>query len=292
MLKVVPLRFGTMFKKAFGDHEVFSRFASDVLGLPIHVDVVHQEYRYPNAVGPVNVTYDLFAEDVEHRVVVEVQHIRENDFFERFLHYHAVGIVEQPRPGIGAGYQVERRVCTVVVLTTEPRDHKLDFSVAVSDMDPVSEKGKRLGVYHHRLVFLNAKNVNADTPPAARAWMELITDSLDGQIDDSRYPDPLMQRVLGAIRDDRLTPDELAQVLDEGAWEQTKRETRQEGVREGAREGALRASREILTKLARASGLALSEADVARIEACTDAETLERWILRAPGAKQVSDVLD
>jgi hypothetical protein len=48
-----------MFKKAFSDSEVFSGFAGDVLGLPIHVDVVQQECRYPAAVGPVKVTYGL-----------------------------------------------------------------------------------------------------------------------------------------------------------------------------------------------------------------------------------------
>jgi hypothetical protein len=52
MLKVVPLGYGTVFKKAFSDREVFSKFASDVLGLTIEVSTVHQEYRYPEAVGP------------------------------------------------------------------------------------------------------------------------------------------------------------------------------------------------------------------------------------------------
>lgn len=69
----------TIFKKVFGDLEVFNRFVSDVLGVTIEVDAVHQEYRYPEAVGRVNIEYDLFGEDARHRVVVEVQHIRESD---------------------------------------------------------------------------------------------------------------------------------------------------------------------------------------------------------------------
>ncbi len=282
MLKVVPLRYGTIFKKAFSDSEVFSRFISDVVGEPIHVNKVEQEYRYPEAVGRVNVTYDLFGEDVEHRVIIEVQHIREHDFFDRFLHYHAVGIVEQ---ATGQGtYACGRTVYTVVVLTTEPRDEKVRFSVAVSDMDPITEQGRNLGVYRHRLVFLNPRVINDKTPPGVRRWMELIADSLDEQVEESRYPDPLLQRVIGVIRGQSLSPDEAAALKDEAAWEETKRDARLAGKLDHARE--------ILVKLARAAGLALDEATRARIEACEDMETLERWTLKVPGAGTVGEVFD
>lgn len=294
MLKVVPLRYGTVFKKAFSDREVFSRFASDVLGVPIHVDTVHQEYRYPEPVGRVNVEYDLFAEDVEHRVVVEVQHVRERDFFDRFLHYHLVGIAEQAMSH--EDYRIQRTVYTLVVLTTEPKDKELRFSMAVSDLDPVTEQGTKLGVYRHKLVFLNPKVINDRTPPAARQWLELIADSLDGEVEDVRYEDPLMKRVLGAIRDSALSPDELARVKDEAAWENTKRDARaegmQEGRREGLQEGALRSSREILRMLAETAGIAFGPEDIARIEACEDLEILRRWIRKVPSARRAADVLD
>jgi hypothetical protein len=276
MLKVVPLRYGTAFKKAFSDSEVFSKFASDVLGLPIEVDTVQREYRYPEAVGRVNVEYDLFAEDVKHRVIVEVQHIRETDFFERFLHYHLVGVVEQPLTF--EHYRTSRTVCTVVVLTTEPRDTKARFSVAVSDMDPVNEQGTRLGVYRHKLVFLNPKIINDQTPPAARRWMELIADSLDGEVEAARYPDPVLQRVIGAIGKKSLSPDELARIIDEKAWEETKRDAIVDSLRD------------VLVRQLRGSGIALDARDVARIEACDDPATLDRWLMRVPGAKRTGDV--
>jgi len=166
MLKVIPLRCGTIFKKASRDPMVFSRFASDVLGMPIEIAVVHQEFRYDTPVGQVKVEYDLFGEDVARRAIVEVQHIREPDFFDRFAHYHLVSIVEQAQSH--EQYRVERDVFTLVVLTTAPRGRELQFSVAVSDMDPINEQGQRLGVYRHRLVFLNPKVINAQTPPGVR----------------------------------------------------------------------------------------------------------------------------
>ena len=92
-----------------------------------------------------NVEYDLFGEDTARRIIVEVQHSRERDFFQRFLHYHLVSIVEQAEGH--ERYRVERDVFTLVVLTTQPRDPERQFSVAVSDLDPLSEQGARLGVY-------------------------------------------------------------------------------------------------------------------------------------------------
>jgi|GEM_PF-1039574 len=282
MSKVIPLRYGTAFKKAFGDAEVFSRFASDVLGVPIHIEAVHQEYSYEGPVGRVKVAYDLFGEDVEHRIVVELQHIREQDFFARFLHYHVVSIAEQARTH--EDYRSERTVYTVVVLTTAPRARDLRFSVAVSEMDPVSEQGQRLGVYRHRLVFLNPKVINDQTPPAARRWMELIADSLDGEVEDAHYPDPLMKRVLGAIRDEELSPEELARIKDESAWENAKRDAAHDAIVEHARV--------TLTMLVRAVGLPLDEAALARIDACDDGATLQRWTLRVPSAKSVAELFE
>ena len=231
MLKVVPLRYGTIFKKAFGDREVFNGFVSDVLETPVAVDAVRQEFSYPTPVGKVKVEYDLFGEDVSHRVIVEVQHIREHDFFDRFLHYHLVSIVEQAEGH--RQYRLERDVYTIVLLTTQPRDRELQFSVAVSDMDPITEQGARVGVYRHRMVFLNPKVINERTPPRVKPWLELIADSLDGEVDEARYADPAMQRALRAAITSDVSPDELARIKDEAAWEAAKQDERASGRAEG-----------------------------------------------------------
>lgn len=285
MLKVIPLRYGTIFKKAFRDPLVFSRFASDVLGMPIEVSSVLQEFSYETPVGQVKVEYDLFAEDTAHRVIVEVQHIREPDFFDRFLHYHLVSIVEQAQTH--EQYRAERDVFTLVVLTTPPRDRELRFSVAVSDADPVSEVGQRLGIYRHRLVFLNPKVINDRTPPGARAWMELIADSLDGEVDETRYTDPALMRVVQAAVKSTVTPDELARIKDEAAWEFGRRLDTAAARGEGRAE-ALRQS--VLTVLT-ARGLAVSDEARAGIDAEQDVATLERWLRAAVTAATAGDAL-
>ena len=51
MIEVAPLKFGAVFKLAFGQVEVFKQFVKDVLDIEINIDKVHTEYEYPNPVG-------------------------------------------------------------------------------------------------------------------------------------------------------------------------------------------------------------------------------------------------
>jgi hypothetical protein len=95
-----------------------------------------------------------------------------------------------------------------------------------------------------------------------------------------------MKRVIRSIRDDAVSPDDLAQIKDEAAWEEVKRDA---GL-EGELRGKLGGLREMLVELARAAGLPLDEGDLARIHACEDVATLQRWALRVVGAKQAADL--
>ncbi|MFZ4657943.1 MAG: hypothetical protein ACOYNY_13090, partial [Caldilineaceae bacterium] len=114
---------------------------------------------YPEPVGYVKIKYDLYAEDTTKRTIIEVQHIREDDFFDRFLYYHIIGLAEQVR-GYTA-YRFNRNVYTIVVLTRMPNEKHLQFSYAVSNMSPVNEKGTQIELYPHRLVFLGPRSVSA-----------------------------------------------------------------------------------------------------------------------------------
>ncbi|HIE29891.1 TPA: hypothetical protein EYP66_21690 [Candidatus Poribacteria bacterium] len=187
MIEVASLRYDVIFKKAFSQPDVFRQFVHDVLGISIKVDKVQTEYKYPETVGYVDIQYDLFVEDVENRIIVEIQNIKEGDFFDRSLYYHLIGLVEQVKSRVG--YRFEETVYTIVVLTgvSRPKNPNVDFSMAVSDFCPVNERGRKLEVYGHRLVFLNPWLRNEQTPPNVNAWLELIEDSLDEQIDENRY---------------------------------------------------------------------------------------------------------
>jgi hypothetical protein len=80
MIEVAPLKFGAVFKLAFSQVEVFKQFVKDVLEIEINIDKVHTEYEYPRPVGFVRSQYDLFAEDAEKRIIVEIQHLKQFEF--------------------------------------------------------------------------------------------------------------------------------------------------------------------------------------------------------------------
>jgi hypothetical protein len=77
------------------------------------------------------------------------------------------------------------------------------------------------------------------------------------------------------------TRDEIRQVLEiaEARWA------------EGKREGKLEAKRDTLNRQLARAGIALTDEDRARIQACTDTTILDRWLDNVIGAKTAADVL-
>ncbi len=231
MLDVVPLRYGTAFKKAFSDPLAFHALVKAAVGIDFMPDRVEQEYSYPQPVSRVNVAYDLFAEDTARRTIVELQHVREGTDYDRFLYYHVIGLVEQIVSS--ERYKFERDVYTLVLFTRWPDDPALRYGRAVTDLDPVTDDGARLNVYRHRLVFVNARAPMEKLPPSLRPLMRLLEDTLDGHVDETHYPDAVSQHILARIRREGLTPDENAKLKEEAGWEAAKREERQSGRVEG-----------------------------------------------------------
>lgn len=201
------------------------------------MDRVIAGWRYPETVGFVDIEYDLFAEDTEKRVIVELQHIREEDLFDRFLYYHIIALAEQVKTY--SDYRFNKTVYTLVVVTGTLRKDKQipKFSYAVSDVDPINEFGERLGVYPHKLIFINPNYLNEKTPGIVKKWLELINDSLDEQVDETKHSYPILETVIKAIETDNITPQERRLIKDEAAWEQTKLNAFEEGQEEGRQEG-------------------------------------------------------
>ena len=219
MAQVVPLRYDTAFKKAFSQPEIFCQFAEDVLDIKFHTDEVHRGYKFLEPVGQVDIEYDLFAEDSESRIVVEIQHVKERHFYNRFLYYHIINLVEQVKNS--KAYQFNQTVYTIVVLTSPYLENEIDFSVATTDFNPVNEFRRKVNVYPHQLVFVVPRMVNDQTPAGIRAWLELVLDSLDGEIDENRYSSPIFERVIDAVKLDNISPGERRVLKDEEAWEDT-----------------------------------------------------------------------
>ena len=267
MIEVIPLKYGTMFKQVFSQPKVFNQFAKDILNIEINIDKVHTEYEYPEPIGFVRSKYDLFAEDTEQRIIVEIQHIKEEDFFDRFLYYHLISLVEQVRSFDEYGF--ERTVYTIIMLTSVPRDGSVNFSCAISDMDPIDERGNKIRLYPHRLVFLSPRQVNEQTPLTIRKWLEFIADSLDGSVEESHYDDRLFHQMIEEISKQTIDPALLAEIKDEAAWEKAKarfaKEARKEGILAQQRQTIIQAKQMGMEMTAIAKLVGLNETKVQEI---------------------------
>jgi hypothetical protein len=88
-----------------------------------------------------------------------------------------------------------------------------------------------------------------------------------------------MQRALEALVMERQTEDKA-----------TFPPFAQQIFERGLREGELKGLRDALLRLLARAGITLTENDHARIQACTDAATLDRWVENILGAKTAADV--
>ncbi|MEM7532529.1 MAG: PD-(D/E)XK nuclease family transposase [Chloroflexota bacterium] len=239
MTDVLSLHYGAVFKQAFSNPTVFHSFVRDVTGVSVNVQRIHTEYEYPERVGNINVKYDLFAEDTEQRIIIEIQHMKEEDFFPRFLYYHMLGIMQQATSH--DEYEPAKTVYTIVVLTSVPRDSSITFSWGRHLTELLDEYGDRHIFAPHQLIFLTPRLVNENTPAAVKPWLEVIADSLDKELDENDYPDPSIKELISEILRSTMSAEVSTAIKDESAWEKAKarfrREARQDGLKEGLKTG-------------------------------------------------------
>jgi predicted transposase/invertase (TIGR01784 family) len=260
MKKVASLKYGVVFKKAFCDPEIFSAFAQDMIGRPVSIDHVETEKEFDPPIGYVKPRFDLFAEDTEHRLVVDIQHARTNDHYDRFLYYHCAALLEQVASS--KNYRPPLAVYTLVVLTSGDR-HQRD--IAVIDFDPHDLAGQPLREISHKVIYLCPKYVSEATPEPYREWLRAINDTLDEEVDESQYGEGVIQKLFESIRRDHLSPEERARMIEEYHQEELQQTKFEEGVKEGEKEAKRLIAKNFLQKgvapelVAEATGLSASE---------------------------------
>ncbi|MCP4701042.1 MAG: hypothetical protein GY862_29940, partial [Gammaproteobacteria bacterium] len=210
MKKVASLRYGVIFKKAFCDPEIFTAFVRDIAGVDIEVSQVETEKEFDPPVGHVKSRFDLFAQDIRNRAVVDIQHERYSDHYDRFMHYHMAAVLEQVKNA--ANYAPPMAVVTIVVLTSGDK-HKKD--IAVTDFDPKDLKGNALGETRHKVMYLCPKYANKETPEPFRTWLLAIQDTLDEEVDETAYRKAEIRKIFDHIEKDAVSPAERAKMFDE-----------------------------------------------------------------------------
>ena len=264
MKKVASLRYGVIFKKAFSVPEIFTAFVQDFVGAKIEIDQVETEKSFDPPIGSVDVKFDLFAQDLKNRIVVDIQHERYSDHYDRFLHYQCVALLEQIANA--ENYRPNLSVYTIVVLTSGDK-HKTD--VAIIDFDPHDLKGKPLGEISHKIIYLSPKYVTEETPEPLSEWLLAIEDSLDEEVDESHYTRPEIHQVFEIIKKDLVTPQERAKMIEESHQEELKQDSFEQGIEQGIEQGVVKERQEIARAM-QASGF--DSASIADIMSSTVAE--------------------
>ncbi|BAP54349.1 hypothetical protein THII_0052 [Thioploca ingrica] len=223
MKQVASLRYGVIFKKAFCDPEVFKGFVRDILGIQLEIDTVETEKTFSIPLGRIQPRFDLFAEDKKNRIIVDIQHERHADHYDRFLHYHCVALLEQISQS--QDYRPALKVFTIVVLTSGDK-HKKDVSVI--NFDPHDLVGNPLNEIPHKIIYLCPKYLNDKTPPTYWEWLQAINDSLDEQVEETHYHLPEIQKIFQHIAKDLLSPQERTRMIEEYHLEELKQSTAQQ----------------------------------------------------------------
>ena len=210
MKQVASLKYGVIFKKAFSQPDIFTAFVKAVLGIDLEIDIVETEKSFKPIIGKVDSRFDLFAQDKKNRIIVDIQHVRRSDHYDRFLHYHCTAMLEQIEKS--DYYQPRLKVFTIVVLTSGDK-HKVD--VATIDFDPKDLNGNGLNEIPHKIIYLCPKYVNENTPVAYREWLEAIDDTLDLEVDETHYHHAMIQKIFDSIEMDNITPKERYDMFEE-----------------------------------------------------------------------------
>ncbi len=239
MKKVASLRYGVIFKKAFSQPDIFKAFVKDFIGIELQINQVEMEKEFSPVIGKVDTRFDLFAEDIDNRVIVDIQHVRYGDHYDRFLHYHCVALLEQIASS--ENYRPNFKVFTIVVLISGDR-HKID--IATTDFDPKDRKGKSLNEIPHKILYVCPKYVTDDTPEPYREWLLAIADSLDEEVDEKAYQRKEIRQIFDLIAQDLVSPQERFKMKDEYGIEQIQ----QDKFEQGQQIKALEIARNLLAK--------------------------------------------
>jgi predicted transposase/invertase (TIGR01784 family) len=239
MIEVASLRYGVIFKKAFCQPHIFSAFATAFTGIDIEIDEVETEKSFSPVIGNVDSRFDLFAEDKKNRVIIDIQHRRYDDHYDRFLHYHCAALLEQAVTH--ANYNPKMQVVTIVVLTSGDH-HKTDLSI--TDFEPKRLDGTGIGETQHKVIYICPKYVSDNTPEPYREWLRAINDSLDEQVEETDFNNQFIQEIFTLIKKDSTTPQEYARMKQEYSDEKyikdQKQAAKDKGIQEGIAKGIQR----------------------------------------------------
>jgi len=236
MKQVAPLRYEVIFKKAFSHPHLFTGLVKDFLDIELEIDEVENDKVFIPPVGSVETKFDLFAEDKKNRVIVEVQHAHYTDTFERFVYYQCGAMVETIASS--SNYSFPVTVFTLVFFTKK-KSISPDSGIVVHDFEPrdfvTGQLLDKIYQCKHKLIFVFTNDSDdKNIPESCREWMQAIDDSLDKEVNEENYTNPLIQELFEIIKQDKISPEERACMKEEHNQEEGEKRAEEKKAKETA----------------------------------------------------------
>ena len=230
-MQVVPLDNSVIFKKLFRDPEILSAFFEDLTGIRLNLKPEHIELekKFTPPVGLIDIEFDIFAEDPQRRIIVEIQRIHYDNLLDRFIHYHFAAIMEMQRSY--REYIPSRTVYTVIWLTSKASEPPFNQGVSRSHFQFESTNGTRSAEYPHRIYIVNPNYLDQSVPPPLSDWLKLVYESIknpdDPEVNRERG---IMEKALSLIAEEKITPTERAKIMDEKDYMRVRQRDKNEGA--------------------------------------------------------------
>jgi predicted transposase/invertase (TIGR01784 family) len=251
-MALAPLNNSVVFKKIFTDPAVVSAFIYDLTGLEVDIrpENIQTEKRFKPPIGPVDIALDIFIEDPAHRLIIEIQRVRYDYHYDRFLYYHQAATIELASSH--RGYKLDRTVHTIVWLTSKTNDKNYQHDLITTSLCSLTRAGQSLTIFPHKLYFLNPNYLSEGTPPGLADWMKLVTESINNPDQPAiNYEREIIRRA-SELAEDKLTPQEMRVLFEETGYEDNVRIQREQGRKEGLEQGLQQGERQKSLEIARA----------------------------------------
>lgn len=233
------------FKHVFTDVEVFQEFVKDILNIEIKIEKVETEKVLPDPVSAIKFRMDLFAEDIESRAVVEIQKVDYDYTYDRFSHYFLANLIDVQRSS--KAYAYEKDVYVIVVMTSSYRINEkngmpIRDDVLITDLNPRTLNGTMRHMQNHKMIILNPKYINEETPANIKDWLDLIKESMfnrdDPQVNTTKKG---IAKAVDLAQLSKITPEQLAEAkiaqMKKAARIYIENQAKQDGFTEGLEEG-------------------------------------------------------
>ena len=224
--------------------------------------------------------------------VVEMQVFNVEAFEKRVVHNVAKAYTN--RLGVGVGYPELDDVIGISICDFELWPHGEAPHVPMLSRWRMQEQRSGVkGLPQLQFVFLELPKYQGGHEPQTHVekWAYFFREAENlVAIPEALQHPPLLDALEGA-RTARFTREEWDAYIAAGMAIQNERGALTLAERQGELKGELNARRATLVRLLVRAGIALAEEELERIQACTDAATLDRWVDNVFGAKSAADVL-